>query len=231
MVDQLEAFTANRSGSVGNVVHSRNAAGPYTRVRVTPFDPKTPNQARVRARFDAVRSRWTNVLDEAQRGTWADYAGRVTTPGRAGRRNKLSGQMMYVRCNTARIRPFMGFIDSAPSGSSLGSVSPIEVQKTIIPDEVRVIFNASDEWVAQTGAFLIVYLSDTFPLTVNFFAGPFRFAGVIVGNTTTPPPSPFPVVDSWPAVPPAHRWARTRVVFADGRASTPVIAAFKPGFF
>lgn len=227
----LDSFAVNRSGSVGPVVHSHNGSGPYTRPRTLPFDPKTIRQLRVRARFNTVRTRWTETLTSAQRATWADYATRVTTPGRNDTRNRLTGQQLFVRCNVARIRPFMGFRDTAPLISTLGSAQQVLLQKTVILSELRVIFDNSDEWVTQSGAFLIVYVSDTFPLTVNFFAGPFRFAGVIIGNTAAPPRSPTTVIDPFPALPLAHRWARTRVVFDDGRATTTALLPFKPGFF
>lgn len=219
------------SGKLGSVVHSRNAHGPYTRPFVVPANPATVLQTRVRTRFRLISQQWAGTLTKAQRASWATYAAHVPVTTAAGRRNFLTGQQMFIRNNMPLPTPVAFTVRDAPVIFNHGAFTLPIVNKTVIPEEDRVRFNSGDAWTGETGSFLLIQTSDTFPESVNFFAGPWRFAGAVLGNDTVPPFNPTFVVDAWSPLPIAHKWARVRVARADGRLSSAFIVLFAPGFF
>ena len=221
-------LTTVRSGSLGDVVHSRNPHGSYTRARTVPADPDTLRQQRVRGRMGAVSEAWGQTLDVTQRQSWTDYANRVTLLNRIGEHRHLSGQQMFQRCNAGRTRPFMGIIEDAPTGNSLGAFSLPEVETIQFVDLILVLYGETDEWIRDDGAFFQCYVSDGQSIGTNFYAGPFRFAGATPGNSAVPPIGGDTYFD--PYVPHADgpRFARIRVCFGDGRLASSHIVRFNP---
>ncbi len=61
-----------QSGKVGDLVISRNRAGPYARMWVKPVDQKSPRQLAHRARVTAIGSGWRS-LTEAQQDAWGFF--------------------------------------------------------------------------------------------------------------------------------------------------------------
>lgn len=230
-MDDLETITTVRSGSLGNIVHSRNPQGPYTRPRTIPFNPNTLLQRPVRARFRVASRRWRRTLTAAQRQGWTDYAAAIPFCNRIGDTFFLTGQQMHIRCNAARAIPPPVFVPDAPTRRTLGDFSPVTLDRQFLPALVRLAFDVTDEWVAQTGSFLLIYLSDVLLPTRNFFKGPYRFSQAIQGDPVSPPTSPVFVIDPFGVPGPGNRFHRARVVFADGRASSAQRLPFVPGFF
>ena len=224
----LDAITTVRSGSLGTVVHARNPQGPYTRSRTVPFDPNTMRQARIRQRFGESSRRWATVLTASQRRGWATYAAAVPLRNRIGDTIFLTGQQMHVRCNAARIRPVMGFIADAPTRLELGAFLPVEVSELLLLDLILVLFAPDDEWMNDSDAFLLVYVSDGQSLGTTFFAGPFRLAGFVRGDAVNPPVAGDTLFDPWTPHAPGLRWTRTRVVYGDGRVTGHQLREFEP---
>jgi hypothetical protein len=214
------------SGSVGDTVHARNPTGQYTRPRVIPFDPATAFQVVMRDHMADISPRWTTDLSDAQRLAWRRYAKCVPLPSRIGGLAFISGQSMFVRNNMGRARPRLGLRLDAPSHIGHGAFHAPIYNNLLGPGIVTVIFDTTDEWVTETGAGLIIQISDTQPLTHNFFKGPYRFAAVINGDDTTPPTSPRLVFDPWPIGAPGRKWGRARVARDDGRLSQPIRTEF-----
>lgn len=222
----LDVLTVGRSGSVGDRVHARNPFGPYTRNRTTPNNPNTARQIRARGRFRDVAKFWTEDLTNAERSTWKDFATRVTVPSRDGGYHHLTGQNLFIRNNAGRSRTFMGIIRDAPNGPNNGTYSLPEVQTIIGVGLILIIYGTTDEWIRDDGAFMQCYVSDTQTPDTNFFAAPFRFAGATPGDAANPPISGDTYFDPFPIVPAGPRWARTRVVFGDGRCTQSRILRF-----
>lgn len=216
------------SGTVGDTIHSRNASGPYTRPHVNPVQPDTLRQTRIRTRLGLVSVRWGNTLTPHQRDAWATYAANVPVPSVSGRRQYLTGQQMYIRCNVPRGNPFQNAVDDGPVIFNHGGFSTPTVETIQFVDLILVLFTGDDEWMDEDGAFMLVQVSDGQSVGTNFFAGPFRFSGRIVGSSTDPPSVGDNLFD--PFVPHAlgPRWARVRVTRADGRLSPSRIFEFLP---
>lgn len=226
IVSEVTDLAQVRSGSVGDVVHSHNGAGPYTRPRTVPFDPGTIRQTRVRNRLAQVSTAWLTATTQTQRDSWADYAAAVPVPSRLGGVRFLSGQTMFNRCNAGRTRPFMGIVLDAPVVFDLASFSPQQMNRFAGVGAITVPLDLTEDWRSEDGAFLINYVGAGQPSTINFFKGPWRFLGAIAGNSTVPPvvgifTDPFGVPPAGP-----NTWGRQRLARADGRLSQPRIRRF-----
>lgn len=223
---ELQAIATLRSGSLGNRVFARNPQGPYDRARTIPIDPATFFQLNFRARFRSVVLAWGGTLTPTQRKSWEAYASRVTVLSRIGEHRHLSGQQMFVRCNAGRRVSIMGTILDAPTGNSLGTFALPGYTDVLGIGSITVFFDDTEPWTLEGNSWLVVYVSNEQTLGTNFFAGPYRFAGLIRGNPTTPPTSPGTLSDPFLPQTTGPRWGRARIAFADGRLTSSVKTQF-----
>jgi hypothetical protein len=87
------------SGSQGSRTYSHNKGGAYTRNRRIPTNPTTVAQGAVRNQLAASSANWANLSD-ADRNAWSAYAAANPVIDRLGSSITISGQSMYVSCNT-----------------------------------------------------------------------------------------------------------------------------------
>lgn len=87
------------SGSIGSRTYSHNLGGAYMRNRRVPVNPTTVAQGAVRNQLAASSANWANLTD-AQRTSWKAYASTNPVTDKLGSTINLSGQGMYVSCNT-----------------------------------------------------------------------------------------------------------------------------------
>lgn len=228
MMTLLASIITFSSGTVADEIHSRNPHGAYVRPYVVPFDPNTILQDQIRNRFAAISKRWGDTLTPAQRDAWATYAANVPVPSVSGRKQYLSAQQMYIRCNMPRGNPIQNAVDDGPTVFNHGEFSTPTVETIQFVDLILVLFTGDDAWMDQDGSRMIVQVSDGQSTGINFFAGPFRGSGQIPGSSTSPPDTGATLFD--PFVPHAlgPRWARVRISFADGRLSPARIFEFLP---
>ena len=105
---------------------------------------------------------------------------------------------MYVRLNTPRLQAGLSALTVAPN--TLGQAAPIDsnslVQGTTAdsssgvtdPNTLTIALAGLVDFPADvTGAILYVYVSVPQTASINFFKGPFQFAGIVTGDSTTPP--------------------------------------------
>lgn len=213
------ALIASGSGSVGGLTLSRNSAGMYFRARTIPVNPATAQQVEIRTILGNLAAAW-QTLTVAQRTAWTTYATNVPIVGKLGDPLTLTGQQMYIRCNSARVQAGLDRVDAGPTTYSMDSLSPVVVECTGGSPTYTVAFNDEDEWVSEDSAALLIYGSRQFAPTVNFFKGPYRFAGGIDGDSVTAPTSPDTSI-SVPFVYTAdnHVAFRALSIRADGRIS------------
>jgi len=216
-----ELLTAS-SGSAGDTVFSRNQHGPYTRPRTAPIDPGSARQLAVRAALSQCVTAWNTTLTQAEREAWDRYALACLQSSPLGRRTNVGGLDMYVRSNVPRIQAAevtLPRVDVAPWLFDLGSFTPLNrVVLNVIDDTLHPVFDDTDPWVTEAGAAMLFYLSALQPLTRNFWAGPYRFLGSLLGSDPTlssPATFSLPV----PAGIPARAFVRGRVTRSDGRLS------------
>ena len=211
---------AQVSGKLGGTVFSHNRGGKYIRSAATPTDPNTVFQQVVRANMATLVATWPTITDK-DREAWATYAANVPLPDRFGEPRSITGQQMFIRCNAARLQAGLSIIDAGPTAMFLEKYSFGFVRGIAATDKLRVTFDTTDDWVTEDGAGLLVWSSRDFGHTINFFKGPYRFAGIILGDSAVPPTSPDESITS-PFVLAVGRQigARSIVVGSDGRIST-----------
>ena len=213
---------AQASGALGGLVFSRNAGGPYMRARVTPTNPNTPEQQAVRAFLSQLTSLWVNSLTVAQRQGWTDYAANVPLINRIGQSRNVTALNMYVRSNVPLLQAGFARQDVAPTIFDLGDfTAPIGIAIDAT-QMLTVTFTDTDDWVDETDAGMLIYISRQQNPSINFFKGPYQFAGSIDGDDTTPPTSPAAIPLPFPAVAGNILFFRAQVVRADGRLSADV---------
>jgi len=83
---------------LGGTVFARNRSGPYTRARVAPVQPRTPNQQANRAGFQEITQAWRG-LTVAERLTWNAAAPTITLKDTIGQSFNPSGFQLFVSCN------------------------------------------------------------------------------------------------------------------------------------
>ncbi|MCK4415395.1 MAG: hypothetical protein KAY32_17810 [Candidatus Eisenbacteria sp.] len=219
-----ELLTAS-SGSAGDVVHTRNQHGRYVKPRVVPADPATALQVAVRNHLAECVAAWNATLTQPERAAWERYARALRLTGPTGRRNNVGGLPTYIRSNVPRLQAAggsIGRVDEAPTLHDLAPFTPVpRVVLNVVDDTFHPFFAESDAWVGESGAAMLFYVSAPRPLSVNFWNGPYKYAGRLTGGDpalSSPATLPLPTgADLGERV-----FIRLRVTRNDARLSQPV---------
>lgn len=208
---------AQASGSVGGLVFARNRGGAYIRNRTVPVNPNTERQQAVRTSMGAAVSSWADELSDDQRATWNNYAANVPVKNALGDTVYLTGQQWFIGSYVVRVQanvsvPAFGPIsyERPPGDLMLG------VTCSAATGELSVSFNPALKWASENGGAMSVAVSNPLNPTVNFYKAPFRFAGSILGDGTTPPTSPAAISVGTPVVPGQKLIVRCRIIENDG---------------
>lgn len=206
------------SGSIAGITFSHNRGGLYTRSRTIPVNPGSASQIAVRANFSGLVSTWINVLTTVQRTAWALYALNTPLVDRLGDALILTGQQMYVRCNSARLRGGLARVDVGPTVFGEALLSGIAVPSLLSPTLLNVPYDNTNPWATAIDGGMIVQVGTPENPTINFFKGPYRFADTELGDPV-PPTSPFVVVTPFTFTNGQAFFLRIRSSEADGRIS------------
>lgn len=213
------SLIAQASGSVAGNTFSRNRGGQYIRNRATPINPNTAQQIAVRSAFADLSNLWSEILTQGQRDAWNTYAANVPVLNRLGDSIFLTGFNMYIRSNTSRMQAGIVRNDDGPTDFNLGSFTPTTSVAKVTADAIEVSFTAADLWVNEDGAHMMVYTSRSVAPTIDFFKGPFQFAGTIDGDGVTPPTSPATITNPFTNTLGNRAYVRVRVTTANARLS------------
>lgn len=213
------------SGSVGGVTFSRNRGGPYMRTRAIPTDPGTTYQQDIRATVASLTSHWLNTLTPAQRAAWDTYALNVELPNSLGQYRNVGGIAMYIRSNVPRLQldpDSLPRVDAAPTVFNLGEfTNPSMGGASEATQAVNIGFDNTDAWANEDDAAMLMHGSRSHNQSVNFFKGPYRNAGRVLGDAVTAPTSPEVVTWPFPFLEDQRIWCQIRFSRADGRLSAP----------
>lgn len=209
----------NLSGSLGGVTASRNRFGSYFRNRSIPVNPGTPFQTTIRGLMATLTSLWIDTLSQGGRDAWTVYADNVPLIDALGQPIFVTGLNMYVRTNIPLLQAGGTRVDGAPSIFNLGSFTGPTMTAAASGAALTIAFNTLDDWVSEDNALMMVSGSRPQNPTINFFKGPYRFAGSIVGDTALPPTSPVVITNPFGIATGQKVFAQVRVVRADGRLS------------
>lgn len=213
---------AQISGSIGGTTFSRNRYGAIARNRSLPVNPNTALQQKVRSVVGNLAQEWFNSLTSAQRSAWDTYAANVSVLNRLGDTINLTGFNMYVRTNTALEYADIAGNYDAPTNFTLAEQDPtLTVTASEATQQISVAFDTALDWVSEDGAYLMLYVSRPQNDTINYFKGPYQYAGKIAGDATTAPTSPQVVSAPQAFVEGQKLFVQARIVRADGRLSNP----------
>lgn len=213
------AILTTASGSIKGLTFSKNRGGQYIKGRSSPTNPNTAQQQAVRTILADLSNLWVNTLLQSDRNKWKDYADNVPVINRLGDSITLSGLNMYVRSNSPRIQAGLARVDTAPVIFDLGSFTDVVVTASAATDAVSVAFTDTDDWANLDGGAMLMYFARPQNPTINFFKGPYQFAGTIDGATISPPASPGGAVSPFSFAEGNKIFARIQVTQADGRLS------------
>lgn len=206
------------SGSIGGITYAHNAGGLYARGRAIPVNPNTSQQQTVRSLFAATGNAWQTVLTAAQRESWDDYAANYAVTDALGDTINLSGVAMYTRNNVARQQGGLARVDDGPTIFTGGPSDPtIAGAASEATQNLSITFNDALPWVDLDGAGMLVYVSRPQSPTVNYFNGPYRYAGTIEGDSVTAPTSPATIASPFTFVEAQVLHVRCQIVNDDGR--------------
>jgi hypothetical protein len=183
------ALLTQGSGSLMGITASHNRGGAYLRGRTIPTNPNTAQQQAVRNALSALQVRYAGVLTALQRTGWQTYATNTPVTNSLGDAITLTGQQMYVKCNTLRSQAGVSIIDAPPATTGLISLTLPVATIVAAGTTASVAFSNTDSWANAAGGYLLVYSSRLISGTINYFKGPYRFAAKITGSAT-PPTSP-----------------------------------------
>jgi len=209
------------AGKIAGTVFARNRYGQYARGWAKPVNVNTERQDAVRGLTGILAAAW-RALDTAVRDGWKDYADAVPMVNRLGETMNLSGYNHYCRSNAARMHAGLDIVDDAPTVLALAEQDPdLEVALDVQSQELDITFDETADWVGEDGAAMMVFMGLPQNPTVNFFNGPWRYAGKIEGNATTAPSAPATVSCPFPVAAGQRVFVQARISRAGGRLSAP----------
>lgn len=213
-------LVTNLSGSMNGVTASHNRGGAYLRDKAIPVNPSTVFQTAVRDLFASLASAWVNILTTTQREAWGIYADTVPVTNAIGDPHFITGLAWYQAMNVPRLQAGLDRVDDGPTNFSRADLTlPTADPPDAGADTVDVNFDDGDAWANEVGGGLLVFISRPVNASVNFFTGPYRFAGLIPGEAA-PPTSPESIDLPFPIAPGNKIFLRYRAVEADGRISS-----------
>ncbi len=212
----LAGFVAQVSGSQGGSTYSKNRYGYYVRNKTKPVNPNTPAQSSIRSKFAQLMSSW-GLLTTAQREAWSNYALNTPIIDKLGKGIILPGQQMYVGNNVLRLQAGLSIVSDGPVTFGLPELT-LPVATITAGDPMSIAITNTDSWAGEVGGALLVFASRPKAPTVNFFKGPWLYAGKIAG-AATPPVSPQTVAAPFAYSADQQIFLRYVAVTADGRVS------------
>lgn len=217
------AMMESASGSLGGITASRNRGGQYFRGRAIPTNPNSTYQQAVRSIFAQMAAVWSNVLTTPQREAFDLYAENVPLPDSLGDPRNVGGMGMYQRINVSRLQAGEATLtrrDVAPGIFDLGEYTPPVIGVIdAAGDTVSIAHTDTDEWATETGSAMLLYASRPANPGINYFKGPYRYMGAIVGVDGAPPAGPTVLDLPFPCIVDQRLFFFARVCRVDGRMS------------
>lgn len=111
------------SGTLGNTVAAKGRNGLYMRNKVSPSNPKTIAQSKVRAAFTGASQAWRSLTD-AQRTGWHALGKQMTTTDALGQSSPLTGSQIHQALNGVLATLSVSPIADAPSQPEASAALP-----------------------------------------------------------------------------------------------------------
>lgn len=208
------------SGSIAGNTFSRNRYGNYVRAKTKPINPNTQLQQVVRSTIAYLTDRWSQTLTDEERLAWKLYADSVAMKNRLGESIFLSGFNHYIRSNSLRKRMGHTTIDSAPT---LFEIPAADTSLAVVGNEgtqqLTITYDATMDWAKEDPGFIWFFQGSPQNAQRNFFNGPWRSVGGIVGIEGGGAITPAVVDVAFPIAEGQRQWLYARIDRKDGRLS------------
>jgi len=207
------------SGSIAGDTFARNRYGNYVRARTKPVNPNSTLQVAARSALAYLTEYWSDTLTGAQRTAWNLYGTNVAMKNKLGESIKLSGFNHFIRSNSVRQFQHLAIIAAGPTLFELPAKdSFFAVDADSSPQTLTFTFQWGEDWLAETGAFAMIRQGVPQNGQRNFFAGPYRNLGVVLGSGT-PWNSAIPFTPTFAIATGQRQWCACRISRLDGRLS------------
>lgn len=208
------------SGSIAGDTFARNRYGNYVRARTKPVNPNTARQVEVRSAITELTARWGQTLTAAQRTAWNLYGSNVSMKNRLGEAIFLTGFNHYIRSNTMHIVSGMPPIDDGPVVFELPEKDPtISIGISEAAQLLNVTYDDALPYADEDGGRMFLFCGVPQNAQRNFFAGPYRYYGQVIGVNGAPPAPPHVAAPPFVCSETQHIWCKFRISRADGRLS------------
>lgn len=124
-------------GKLGGQVFSKNRSGAYIRTKVTPVNPQTASQSRVRSMLALLSSNW-NTLTAENRNSWNSAVEAWQTTDIFGDIKKPSGKNLFVKLNINLTNSQQSPVLVAPEKIALPTLSHASASFTVATDTLVV---------------------------------------------------------------------------------------------
>lgn len=126
----VSALISDIRKKVGSNVFQKSRAGLIVRKKVSPTQPRTPEQRAVRSSFASLSKAWPGTLTQSKRDGWIDLATGITRSDRLGQKFLLTGLQLYQMCNRSLATISVAPITDAPAALAVGSPVSLTVVAT-----------------------------------------------------------------------------------------------------
>jgi hypothetical protein len=211
------------SGSIGGTTFSHNRGGMYVRSRATPTDPGSARQQTLRAAMGSLAPYWGETLTADQRNAWRDYAANTAFVNVLGDTVYLTGQQQFLRANVPRLQASLAILADAPTTFDYGTFSAPNISSALDDDSIDVAFTNTDDWATDDAGALLAYGGKQQGPGRDFYKGPWRYMGILAGDSITPPTSPESFTSQFGLDAGNRVWVLVRIIQPDGRLSLPIV--------
>lgn len=122
---QFGAIATDARGKIAGVVYSKNAAGAYIRVKVSPTQSLTSRRGLVRERITNLSKYWSATLTAAQILAWNSFAKNNPVSDVFGRTQTLSGIQTFCRLNAVILNVGGTQIDDPPASLTIVGITSL----------------------------------------------------------------------------------------------------------
>lgn len=129
---------------------------------------------------------------------------------------------MYIRANVPALQASLARIDAGPTVFDTGDMTtPVVGVISAGGGTLSLAFTNTDAWANEDDAAMLVLISRGQNASINYYKGPYRYAGRVDGDSETPPTSPASITLPFAVAEGQRVFCQVRVIRADGRLSAP----------
>lgn len=181
----IPALTGPMSGKLGGMVASRNRGGQYFRRKAVPVNPDSTLQVQRRSAFASLIAQWNNNLTPAQREAWTVWALNTPRIDSLGQTHILTGQNAFVGANSLRMIAGQPVLAAAPTIFNRGEALSLNSVQYDPGPPALLDFAYSYGSLTSAAGRALLFLGRPQNESVEFFKGPYRFAGATVFSAGT----------------------------------------------